>query len=122
MGDAAFKRRAGCGGLEVREGDGPGFGIDPGSRRRGGVGGFAVDVFEQTGYEAVGADGVDGEDLGAGSYGTEVGIGNDLFDEGLLPSLSEGGTGLGKVEGGDLEAIKEEAGATRIDLVGGDAA
>ncbi len=73
MGDAAFKRRAGGEGLEVRKSGGPDFdietGIDPGSRRRGGVGRFAVEVFQQTGYEAIGADGVDGEDLGSGSYG-----------------------------------------------------
>jgi len=117
-------RRGGTGGsgLEVWKGGGPGFSIDLGSRQRAGIGGVAAEVLQEEGDEAVGADGVDGEDLGAGSYGAEAGIGNDLLDDGLLDGLHEGGTGAGKVERGDLQAVKEEAGAARVDLVRGDAA
>jgi hypothetical protein len=32
-----------------------------------------------------------------------------------------GGLGFGEVEAGDLEAVEEEAGAARVDLVSGDA-
>jgi hypothetical protein len=32
------------------------------------------------------------------------------------------GRGFGEVEAGDLEAVEEEAGAVRVDVVGGDAA
>jgi hypothetical protein len=32
------------------------------------------------------------------------------------------GRGFGEVEAGDLEAVEEEAGAARVDVVGGDAA
>jgi len=32
-----------------------------------------------------------------------------------------GGLGFGEVEAGDLEAVEEEAGAARVDVVGGDA-
>jgi hypothetical protein len=43
---------------------------------------------------------------------------DNFFDEGHVCRL---GHGAGKVEAGDLEAIEEQAGAARVEIVGGDA-
>jgi hypothetical protein len=43
-------------------------------------------------------------------------MGGGLFDE-----FGWGGLRFGEVEAGDLEAVEEEAGAARVDVVGGDA-
>src|SRR5882757_7843391 len=43
-------------------------------------------------------------------------MGGGLFDE-----FGLGGLLFGEVEAGDLEAVEEEAGAARVDVVGGDA-
>ncbi len=45
---------------------------------------------------------------------------NDLFD-GSSPFGCCGGCGSGEVRGGDLQAVKEEAGTARVEIVGGDA-
>ena len=61
------------------------------------------------------------------------GVVDDLFNElrGLFvaavsPAAGRGsafvGSGLGEIDRGDLEAVEEETGAARVDLVGGDAA
>jgi hypothetical protein len=50
-------------------------------------------------------------------------VGGDLFDD--FGGFGFGvvmGRGLGEVEAGDLEAVEEQAGAARVDVVGGDAA
>ena len=82
--------------------------------------GAAVEVFEEAGDEAVGAGGVGGEEFGAGGDGAEVRVGDDVFDHGLLGGLGEGGAGVGEVERGDLEAVKEKAGAAGVELVVGE--
>ena len=61
-----------------------------------------------------------------GGERAEDGVDGELFD-GRLQScgvclLARLVTGLGKVGGGDLERVEEEAGAARVDVVGGDAA
>ncbi len=43
-------------------------------------------------------------------------MGGGFFDE-----FGLGGLRFGEVEAGDLEAVEEEAGATGVDVVGGDA-
>jgi hypothetical protein len=50
-------------------------------------------------------------------------VGGDLFNDfdGFGFGVAVRG-GFGEVEAGDLEAIEEQAGATRVDVVGGDAA
>ena len=64
-------------------------------------------------------------DFGAGGEDAEDGVDGDLF-YGLGCRLGfggglGGGLGFGEVEAGDLEAVKEEAGAAGVDVVGGDA-
>jgi hypothetical protein len=50
-------------------------------------------------------------------------MGGDLFDDfGEFGFGVVTGCGFGEVEAGDLEAVEEQAGAARIDVVGGDAA
>ena len=44
----------------------------------------------------------------------------DLFHNVAVGGVLAGG-GFGQVEAGDLEAVEEEAGATGVDVVGGDA-
>lgn len=39
----------------------------------------------------------------------------------LLDGIDEGGGVAGQVEAGDLEAVEEQAGAARVEVVGGDA-
>ncbi len=79
------------------------------------------------GGEEAGRDAVFGRCVGVGvadfearGHGAVGGIGDDLFDYGFRGVGSE--AGLGEVEGGDLEAVEEEAGAFWVDVVGGDAA
>jgi hypothetical protein len=81
------------------------------------------------------------DDFGAGRDGAEFGVDDDLFYEGglrdvffvadgasavaaasVVTALSGGTGGAGQVDAGDLEAVEEEAGATGVDVVGGDAA
>jgi hypothetical protein len=81
------------------------------------------------------------DDFGAGSEGAEFGVDDDLlYDSGLRGGFdiveeasgvtaASGGAaacsglgGAGEVDAGDLEAVEEEAGAARVDFVGGDAA
>jgi hypothetical protein len=54
-----------------------------------------------------------------------VGVGCDLFDQvglfTLLVAMVTLGFEFGEVEAGDLEAVEEEPGSARVDLVGGDA-
>jgi hypothetical protein len=66
-----------------------------------------------------------GGDFGAGGEDAEGWVDSDLFYD-LVCGLRfgrgfGGGLGFGQVEAGDLEAIEEEAGAARVDVVGGDA-
>lgn len=68
-------------------------------------------------------------DFGARGEHTEGGVDGDLFDGlgwggGLAVALIVvlgGGLSFGEVEAGDLEAVEQQAGAARIDVVGGDA-
>ena len=66
----------------------------------GGADGFVVAEFGGWGEEAV--------------FGVVDDFGDGLFGFG-------GGIGFGQVAAGDLEAVEEQAGAARVDLVGGDA-
>jgi hypothetical protein len=64
-------------------------------------------------------------DFGARSDDAEGGVDGDLF-HGLVCRLgfgggSCGGLGFGQIEAGYLETVGEEAGASRVDVVGGDA-
>jgi len=64
-------------------------------------------------------------DFDARGEDAEAGVGGDLFYD-LVCGFGfgggfGGGLGLGQVEAGDLEAVEEEAGAARVDDVGGDA-
>ena len=58
-------------------------------------------------------------DVGSWSEDAEGGVDGDLF-YGLGFGFGEG-LWFGEVEAGDLKAVEEEAGAARIDVVGGDA-
>jgi hypothetical protein len=64
-------------------------------------------------------------DFGAWGDGAQLGVDGDLFDDfdGLVVgvALARGGLGLGEIEAGDLEAVEEEAGATWVDVIRGDA-
>jgi hypothetical protein len=57
-------------------------------------------------------------DGGCGSKGAEGGVFGDLGDHDGLGSL---GIGFWKDESGGLEAVEEQAGAARVEVVGGDA-
>jgi hypothetical protein len=61
--------------------------------------------------------------FGAWREDAQFGVGGDLFDhlDGLRPVVAVV-CGFGEVEAGDLEAVEEQAGAARVDVVGGDAA
>ena len=62
-------------------------------------------------------------DLGAGSEGAVGGVDDDVFDEFSGGRGFAGGLGgAWEVEAGDLEAVEEEACATRVEVVGCDAA
>ena len=63
-------------------------------------------------------------DLSAWGEYAQCGIGSDLLDDlfGRLGGPTLGRLGFGEVEAGDLEAVEEQAGAARVDVVGGDAA
>jgi hypothetical protein len=94
-----------------------------------------LELLEESAYGAEGPLGF--LDLGAGGDGAEGGVGDDLFD-GLFDGcvlwlgVTAGGAGAadsgcgfglaGEVEAGDLQAVEEETGAAKVDLVGGDAA
>jgi hypothetical protein len=60
-------------------------------------------------------------DFGAGGEDAEGGVEGDLFYACCLWRCFSGGWVFGEVEAGDLEAVEEEAGAARVDVVGGDA-
>jgi hypothetical protein len=64
------------------------------------------------------ADGFEFFDGGSGSEGAEGLVVDDLFDEGHGFRC---GRGAGKVEARDLQAVEEQAGAARVEVVGGDA-
>ena len=55
-------------------------------------------------------------DLCRWGEGAQFGMGGGFFNEFGLSGLR-----FGEVEAGDLEAVEEEAGAARVDVVGGDA-
>ena len=57
-----------------------------------------------------------------GREGTEDRVDGELFDGRLGGSWRGLRASLGEVGGGDLEAVEEEAGAARVDVVAGDAA
>jgi hypothetical protein len=65
-----------------------------------------------------GALGFIGAELGGRGEEAVLGIMGDLGDD----LGGRGGVGFGQVEAGDLEAVEEQAGAARVDVVGGDAA
>jgi hypothetical protein len=60
-----------------------------------------------------------GTELGGWGEEAVFGIMHDLGDD-LCGRL--GGVGPGQVEAGDLQAVEEQAGAARIDVIGGNAA
>jgi hypothetical protein len=99
-----------CGGLEGGKGDR--FG-------RGGWFFFFVlqHALDEQGDSAFGPCGLG--DIGARGQDAEGGVDGDLF-YGLGFGFGEG-LRFGEVEAGDLEAVEEEAGASGIDVVGGDA-
>ncbi len=80
---------------------------------------FGEELF---GEAAVAGSWVVGDELVAGREGSEAFVEDDLFDGlgGLCGDRFR--ASLGEVGGGDLEAVEEEAGAARVDLVGGYAA
>ena len=61
--------------------------------------------------------------FGLGRERAEFGMDFDLLDDGLVGFFVLGLEGLlfGQVEGGDLEAVEEQAGAAGVEVVGGDA-
>jgi hypothetical protein len=89
------------------------------------LGGFAFRII--LGVEGVqlfeealgGAFGLIGAELRGWSEEAVLGIVDDLADDfcGWI-----GGAGFGQVAAGDLKAVEEQAGAARVDVVGGDAA
>ncbi len=120
-------------GLEVGEGGGLG-GVGVGGVGLGwwglgwwlrglgvGFGEVAVEVFEEAGDEGGGGGGGGWEEFGAGGEGAVGGVDGDLLDDASLLLWLAGLAGLGEVEGGDLEAVEEEAGAAGVELVGGEA-
>lgn len=93
----------------------------------GADGGFFVATAPELGEElfgepAVAGSGIVGDELVAGREGTEAFVVDDLIDRlgGLCGDRFQ--ASLGEVGGGDLEAVEEQAGASWIDLVAGDAA
>jgi hypothetical protein len=76
----------------------------------------SVEIFEEDFERAPGFVGVK---LCGWSEDAVFGVVRD-FGDGFGGGV--GGCGLGEVEAGDLQAVEEKPGATRIDLVGGDAA
>jgi len=82
--------------------------------------GGAVEFFEQAGDEAVGAGGVWVGEFGEEGDGAVGGVEDGVFDDASLLCGGLGGE-PGEVEGGDLEAVEEEAGAAGVELVGGEA-
>lgn len=82
----------------------------------------ALQLLEEAADEAGGLRGGGGKDLGARGEGAEGGVGDDVFDDGLLGEVEGDEPGAGQVLRGDLEAVEEESGAARIDLIRGDAA
>ncbi len=88
---------------------------------RGRLGGFALELLEEEADEGgrLGGWGVGRGELGAWGDGAEDGVGDDLL-YGAFLRAGGGGFGLGEVEGGDLEAVEEEAGAADVHLVGGE--
>ena len=63
-------------------------------------------------------------DVSARGERAQFGVDNDLFDGlegGFGFGACGGGLRAGQVQAGDLEAIEQQAGAARVELVGGDA-
>ncbi len=59
-------------------------------------------------------------EVGDGGQRAEVGVEGDLFDDlGLFGFGAFAGLGFWEVEAGDLEAVEEQAGAARVDFIGG---
>jgi hypothetical protein len=107
---------------------GKGRGLWGGWALFGGFGGGFFDWLSGHDFEeqADGALWVDGDfvDVGFGGQDSQFGVGGDLFYGFGLFGLAALFCGLwfGEVEAGDLEAVEEEAGTPRVDVVGGDAA
>ena len=82
--------------------------------------GFVLLAFE-FGHEGFGEAGTAGGIFVFGGWGVgaEFGVGDDFFDR---FGVAGGGFGAGEVGAGDLESVEEEAGASGVDLVAGDAA
>jgi hypothetical protein len=62
------------------------------------------------------------DELGAGGEVTVIRVFDELLDGDLGGLRGEGFALAREVESGDLEAVEEQAGAARVDLVEGDAA
>jgi hypothetical protein len=84
-----------------------------------GVVGFADEFLHQPGH---GAGGGAGGELGWRGDGAVLGVFDDFFDGGFGLGAFAGGQLRREIDAGDLEAVEEEAGAARVDLVLGDAA
>ena len=85
--------------------------------------GFApYEVGEEKLRQARAMGGVVIVELGDRGQGAEGGVEDDFFDGLGGFGLDGCGASGGQVGGGDLEAVEEEPGAARVDLVGGDAA
>jgi hypothetical protein len=75
-------------------------------------------ALDELGYRALAHAGVG--DFGSRSEDAEGWVDGDLFD-GLRFGCRLGGVGFGEIEAGDLKSVEEQAGAARVDVVGGDA-
>ncbi len=83
--------------------------------------GFRHHLFDEEGDGAFALGGF--AYFGARGEDAQVWVGGDLFDDfGRLGFGVAVGCGFGEIEAGDLKAVEEEAGATGVDVVGGDAA
>ena len=77
---------------------------------------LVAELFEES---LCGAHGLVGTEFGGRGEETVLGIVSDLGDD-LGGRLV--GAGFGQVEAGDLQAVEKQAGAARVDVVGGDSA
>jgi hypothetical protein len=110
--------------VAMRRGSG-GFGIQGGEDGWFLRGGFFLlawqHALEELGDDAFGF--CDPGDFGARGEDAEGGIDGDLFHgfDGFWSGVALGVLLFGEVEAGDLQAVEEQAGAARVDVVGGDA-